>query len=107
MKKSFLDLLRFYRIMVMSLWPTFLAHAAFPLLCNTFESLFLILDRVIVFFFVFHSSSPNLKERNRPDESCLDAVMSMPATVDCGALKQQSATARQFYTTWISSTGVY
>jgi len=36
--------------MAMSLWPTFLAHPAFPLLCNTFESLFLILDRVIVFF---------------------------------------------------------
>jgi len=92
--------------MAMSLWPTFLAHPAFPLLCNTFESLFLILDRVIVFL-VFHSLSPNLKERNRPDESCLDALMSMPATADCGALKQQSATARQFYTTWISSTGVY
>jgi len=31
----------------------FLAHPAFPLLCNTFESLFLILDRVIVFFSFF------------------------------------------------------
>ena len=64
-EKVFLDLLRFYRIMVMSLWPTFLAHPAFPLLCNTFESLFLILDRVIVFLFRFSQLIAELKGKKQ------------------------------------------